>query len=228
MDFAELELTECYQRDAMTTLVTYGRRLFLYTYTSLVLSQGTPIRSAMVAWSSCWMANRSAIVMLTAVNTSITIGMEVVTRSVSAPLTAQSEDYHFLVKDKSGLTTINRQSLINIWMTFFASLLGGPVYFFTSRWSRFFFFAGFGAFNSFMGGCISSLIRDGILAILPRRILFDLIYSGTFKFISFEVMRSPILLRRSRPFRVGLLRVGQDFVNTLIRVIVLNVLGFKG
>ncbi|MCX6117132.1 MAG: hypothetical protein NT027_06300 [Proteobacteria bacterium] len=212
----------------MTTLVAYSRRFFALTYTSLMLTTGTPIRVGMSAWAQCWVANRSSIVMLTAINTSITVGMEVVTRSVSAPLTSSSEDFHFLVEDAYGVTTINRQSLINIWMTFFASLLGGPVYFFKSRWSRFAFFAGFGAFNSVLGGCMSSIIRDGMIAILPLRVLFDFVYSGTFKFASFELLRSPILSRRSRPLRVGILRVTQDFFNTFFRVIVLNVLGFKG
>jgi hypothetical protein len=212
----------------MSTLVANGRRLFVYAYTSLLLSQGTPIRAGVLAWSTTWWCNRTPIVMLTLINTSLTTGMEVVTRSVSAPLTSSADDYHFLVKDPAGHLTVNRQSLINIWMTFFASLLGGPVYFFTRRWSRFAFFVGFGACNSVLGGAMSSLIRDGVIALFPNRILFDLVYCGTFKFMTFELMRSPILAVRSSPVSVGALRLGQDFCNTLFRVMILNALKFKG
>jgi len=214
--------------DCMSGIVASGRRIFIFAYTSLLLSHGTPIRVGILAWSSTWWINRTPIVMLTVINTSITTSMEVVTRSVSAPLTASADDYHFLVKDGLGRTTINRQSLINIWMTFFASLLGGPVYFFSRRWSRFAFFVGFGAFNSVLGGAMSSLIRDGAIALFPKRILFDLVYCGTFKFMTFELMRSPILAVRSSPVSVGALRIGQDFCNTLFRVIILNALKFKG
>ena len=212
----------------MSSLVAGSRRFFIFAYTSLLLTQGTPIRAGIIAWSTCWYSNRAPIVMLTVINTAITTGMEVVTRSVSAPLTASAEDYHFLVKDESGQTSVNRQSLINIWMTFFASLLGGPVYFFNRRWARFGFFVCFGAVNSVLGGAMSSLIRDGVFAVFPKRILFDVVYCGTFKFMTFELMRSPILAVRSSPVSVGALRIGQDFCNTLIRVMVLNALKFKG
>lgn len=212
----------------MAGIVAHGRRLFVLTYTSLVLSQGTPIRVGIAAWSNCWWGNRAPIVMLTVINTGITTSMEIVSRSVAAPFTHNADNYHFLVADEKGNTTINRQSLINIWMTFFASLLGGPVYFFKKRWSRFLFFITFGAFNSVLGGCMSSFIRDGFMKIFPRRILFDFIYSGTLKFFTFEVMRSPILAVRGSPFGVGALRVGQDFFNTLVRVLVLNWFGFRG
>ena len=212
----------------MSTLVASGRRIFIYAYTSLLLSQGTPIRVGILAWSSCWWSNRSPIIMLTVINTGITTGMEIVTRSVSAPLTSSADDYHFLVKNENGGTSINRQSLINMWMTFFASLLGGPVYFFKRRWSRFAFFVGFGGFNSILGGSMSSLIRDGIITLFPKRILFDLVYCGTFKFLTFELMRSPILAVQSSAVSVGALRIGQDFCNTLFRVMILNALKFKG
>jgi len=212
----------------MNSIVASGRRLFVFAYTSLLLTQGTPIRAGMSAWSACWWANRSPIITLTVINTAITTTMEVVTRSVSAPLTNSEEDYHFLVKDSAGNTTINRQSLINIWMTFFASLLGGPVYFFKRRWSRFAFFVSFGACNSVLGGMMSSLIRDGTFAVFPRRVVFDLVYCGTIKFMTFEFMRSPIMAARASPVGMAALRVGQDFVNTLIRVMILNALRFRG
>ena len=132
-------------------------------------------------WKQYWWFNRERIVVLTFINTLVTFGYEALVRSLLAPMMAESGAYHFLVITELGDWMINQQSLNNIFMTIFASLMGGPVYFIKSRFNRFLFFGGFGSFNSVLSQCVSSVIRYGGIQIFLGRLVFDLIYNGTFK-----------------------------------------------
>lgn len=205
-----------------------AKRLFVAVNAAVTISASSPISYAFTKWAQNWWVNRSSIMLLTAVNTFLTTGTEIAARTLVHPLTKESEHYGFFVTAKNGVTSVNRQSLINIWMTFFASILGGPVYFFRRRHFRYMFFLGFGVFNSYTSQMLSSLIRDGIVFVAPQRLFFDLIYSGTLKFFMFELARRPILLMRRSFSKVSAIRATQDFSTTLIRVGLLNFLGFKG
>jgi len=217
----------------MATMAAFGRRLWIAVYTLVMTAQGVGFEAAsvgMVRWANQWWLNRQSIVMLTAVNTTLTTGMEFVSRSIAEQWHPAEErnDYAFIVAEPDGSQSINRQSIVNIWMTFFASLLGGPVYFFRRRLHRFWFFIGFGCANSYMSQLAGHYVRDGLLAIATSRLLFDIIYNGTFKFMMFEWLRRPIVAAQTNFLRIGSFRVLQDLLTTLFRVVVLNVLGFKG
>ncbi|MGE0171889.1 MAG: hypothetical protein AB7T49_03855 [Oligoflexales bacterium] len=166
--------------------------------------------------------------MLGLINTMITTGNEYVLRTVMAPLTSEHSSYAFFVTDQLGSLHINRQSLTNILMTAFASIFGGPVYFMTSARNRILFFLAFGFFNSYISQCISSIVRDGTMSIAYQRLMFDLAYMATFKVLIFELGRRPILKARGSFYRVGTVRVGQDFCTTAFKVLTLNILGLKG
>lgn len=190
-----------------------------------------PISGKIISrWATHWTMNRSSIIAMTSVNTVLTAGMEFISRSVSAEMLPKSEanSYRFIVVDSDGKSTINRQSLINIFMTFFASLLGGPVFFFSKRSQRFIFFVCFGIFNSLISQMASHLVITGLAFVTVSRFLFDVIYNGTFKFAIFEWLRMPLRHARVNVARIGYLRIGQDFLTTCIRVLMLNLLGFKG
>ncbi len=115
-------------------------------------------------------------------------------------------------------------------MTCIASLLGGPVYFFKRPRNRWLFFMGFGVFNSIFAQSILGVARGLPLFVDPKRVLFDLVYSGTLKFMMFEVGRGTIVrLRHVKSIaRVGIVRVTQDFMMSMLRVTLLNILRFKG
>lgn len=180
-------------------------------------------------WSEHWARNSRQIIMWACINACITFTTEFIARSSFSPFLKKNSSYSFFVKDAAaGSVTIHRQSLTNITMTFFASLVGGPVYFFTRRLGRFFFFVIFGVLNSMLGQSISSAILDGSSSIDNKRLIFDLFYNGTFKFIMFEFLRKTIVNLKFKMFRVLLVRTKQDLITTFFKVTTLNLLGFKG
>lgn len=181
-------------------------------------------------WAAQWWSNRQAIVAMTTVNTGITAGMEYLARTTLAPLFHKEGDktYSFIVHDSMGNSAVNRQSLINIFMTLFASLVGGPVYFFLKTRHRYLFFFSFGFANALFGQAASSVIRDGIMNVIAGRLLFDLAYNGSVKYFMFEWMRKPIVKAKTHLGRLMFFRISQDFLSTMIRVVALNLLGFRG
>lgn len=209
----------------MKTVAAVGR-FWLVLAWSIVSSLQAPVARPVIAWAEHWVANRSSILMFTAANTAITTATEAGTRTIWPLLTGQ-EEHGFIVSDAQG-TRIHGQSLINIVMTIFASLVGGPVYFLRRRWHRFLFFAGFGIFNSLLSQSLVSVARDGFVLLIAQRIWFDLAYNGSFKFILFEFTRRPILQRRRCFFSVATIRGTQDVLTTSFRVAMLNLIGLKG
>ena len=186
----------------------------------------TPAATMAGHWVSTWWAHRDSIATFALINTVVTAGSEMVTRGLTAPLARHPERERFLVNARDGSSRFHRQSLINICMTFFASLLGGPVYFFASLSGRFLFFVGFGVFNSLLSQTFCGWLLSGTASLSVTRFTFDLFYNGTVKFGLFEWGRERVVnLRAVRSiWRVGGIRVGQDFVTTLFKVLVLSLL----
>jgi hypothetical protein len=180
-----------------------------------------------VVWSGHWVTHYQNLLTLTVVNTAITTGTEVAARTV-IPAVTHDKTEGFFVKSKSGGIKVNRQSVINILMTLFASLLGGPVYYIQRRWARYLFFLSFGTFNSLLAQSISSYFILGGLSILVNRFVFDLCYNSTLKFIIFEYARPILLAFQRRAGHITGIRVTQDFVSTLSRVSLLTFFGIKG
>lgn len=194
---------------------------------SLALQLSQPVSNSVLAWSNYWWTNRSAIVLFTAVNTTITTLSEAGTRELWPLVTGQHE-HGFFVANEYGSIRIHTQSLISIIMTFFASLLGGPVYFIRGGRYRFLFFLGFGTCNSLLSQGIVSFYREGLVRFAAKRFYFDFLYNGTVKFFLFETSRKPILKRRRSFVGVAWVRSVQDFLTTSFRVVILNLLGLKG
>ncbi|MGE0615499.1 MAG: hypothetical protein AB7P04_07650, partial [Bacteriovoracia bacterium] len=123
-------------------------------------------------------------------------------------------------------------SAINIWMTFFASTVGGPIFFFQNVRSRYLAFLLFGACNTFVSQvmvyCTLGAGFAGMSMVDPLRLLFDVAYMGSVKYGMFELFRRPILKSRNNAARIGIFRIGQDFLSTFLRVSMLNLFGFKG
>lgn len=211
----------------VNVLAQQGRRLLLYFYTVVSMSSTAIIINPASAWMQYWSANRVSILMFTVVNTAVTTASEVTSRTIYPAMTGQ-EHQGFFVQSQPGQKKIHQQSLVSIFMTLFASLLGGPVYFMKRRKSRFLFFILFGTFNSLISQGLSSFLRDGIVAVFLARLAFDFFYNGSLKFLLFEYTR-PVLLRfRNSYMKVGAVRVTQDFLTTFLRVVMLNLIGLRG
>lgn len=186
------------------------------------------ISNPVVSWAESWWLNRSSIVAFAATNTVITATSEIVSRTIFAPVSNDPGRQGFLVRDPMGGMRINLQSQISILMTIFASLIGGPVYFFHRRWHRFLFFTAFGTANSIFAQHITGLATLGVPLFSGPRTFFDFFYNGSLKFIMFELSRQSILRFRTKIFRVGSIRVVQDFLTTFFKVVLLGALGLKG
>lgn len=182
------------------------------------------------AFNRIWWHHKSQIITLTAINTTITLATEMASRTITEPYFSssdQSSEAGFIVKDADGSHRVNRQSLINILMTVFASLLGGPVFYMKERKSRFSFFVLFGGFNSVLSQSIAGYASIMMPLSYLSRLVFDLIYCATIKFAIFEVGRNPIL-NASKVRKMWIVRIAQDFTTTCIKVIILNIYQFRG
>lgn len=209
----------------MEAVISSGKR-FLSMLT-LIITLGNPaVFSPVGQWAVTWWTHRSSILLLTGVNISITTGSEFVSRSIFSQVQNRSE-HKFFVKNQSGKWSIHRQSMVNIFMTLFISLFGGPVYFIGHRWRRILFFLSFGAVNSVASQLVVNIFREGSAAISLGRLLFDLGYLGTIKIWMFEFARPAILYFQKNVAGVGAIRIVQDFLMTMIRVGLLNWFGFK-
>ncbi len=202
-------------------------RFWLVLFWSTVSFVQTPVVRPILAWSSYWMTHRSSILLLTGVNTAITTASEAGTRFLWPVITGQ-EEHAFLVRTETGGTRIHTQSLISIFMTLFASLLGGPVYFLRQTRHRFLFFVAFGTFNSILSQSLVSLFRDGFMHLAAARLFFDFFYNGSVKFLLFETTRRPLLKRSRCFFSLASIRGIQDFLTTSLRVAMISLLGLKG
>jgi len=211
----------------MSMVAAAGKKLAIWSYTLLTFLQVGAVGGAVAKWANYWSANSSKIITLTTINTTMTFGTEFISRSLLSNSLTKNREYQFIVGDGAWYNNINRQSLISIWMTFFASLLGAPVYFFKRRHARFLFFVSFGVFNSALSQGLLSVLREGILMISASRLLFDFCYNGTLKFFMFEFYRKPIKLKTNF-FGLYWVRAKQDVLTGTFKTLILNLLRFKG
>jgi hypothetical protein len=206
-----------------------GRKLRLAVATLLALQAFAP-GAWLAQWGSVWMQNRSRILTLSAINVGITTVSEAASRSMAVAIAGSDArpDTAFFVSERPGLRAINRQSLINILMTLFASLAAAPAMFLVRRRHRFLFFLGFGLMSSYVSQIVAALFLKAPLVHLGRRLLFDFGYLVAVKFLAFELFRGGLVHRDRRFFRLVLSRAQQDGVTTFLRVSLLNLLGFRG
>lgn len=202
------------------------KRLTALIYVIYSLTPAMPVGTFFVRWSQHWVQNQSTILKLTAINTSITFSTEVVTRTVLSRGRFNQKHFKFFAGQGNFFQRINRQSLINIFMTLLASLMGAPVYFFKRRRFRFTFFLSFGVFLSVFAQGLVGLIKDGSLALHINRLLFDISYCATLKFTLFEFFRRPIL--KAKFLRMFYLRGKQDILTSFIRNFLLNLFNLRG
>lgn len=201
--------------------------VFLIALVNVLFSSGSTVFQR---WSHIWWEQRGSIALFTTVNVSITTINEMVARTIvpEPPSEGQKLQYGFFVFDPKGAVHIHRQSLVNIFMTLFASLFGGVVFFIKRQRNRYLFFIGFGLMSSLLSQSLGSIFRDGLMAIAGARLIFDLFYCGTLKYAVFEWVRWPLLKVRCDFVKVFLIRYGQDLVLTVAKVLVLNLLQFSG
>ncbi len=178
-------------------------------------------------WYGYWVEHKESLMILTVINTGLTTVSEVGSRVVVPAIRGVKND-GFIVVTPEGNHRIHRQSLINIVMTILASILGGPVYFLAQRWHRFLFFISFGVFNSIMSQGISSMMIEGTMFIMVRRIYFDFFYNATIKYFMFEYIRPYLLRHKSEVKMVLTFRVIQDFLTTCVRGAILGLINLKG
>lgn len=209
----------------MTRILVLGRHFSATILGCIALLQSSSAGIVATKWAGYWMTHRVNIVQMTLVNTVLTTTNEIVSRSISSKISSQSNN-GFIVKE-SGRSGINRQSLINIWMTILASLLGGPVFFIRNIRKRFAFFVGFGVVSSAAAQYFAYLFRGGEI-ISTARLFFDLGYLVTVKFTMFELGRRAFIFTKYRLKQMSAIRVAQDFGSTFCRVLLLNLFGFKG
>lgn len=220
--------------NTLSQLVVASKRFLLVLYTTALVWQSSFAGATLARVAQTWWQNRTTIVLLTAVNTTITTVNEAVSRTIQAPIAGSRARYGFVVSTPSGGLTIHRQSLINIAMTIIVSLFGGPVFFFAHRRNRFAFFCLLGLTASVLAQLMVSHWRDGQFLIDQRRLLFDLGYMVSIKYGLFELGRRPILsARQSNVWQKGLAQIGsirilQDLFTTLIKVGLLNAFRFHG
>lgn len=211
----------------MAQVLAQGRRIVSIFFTVFLVRICPLVTMPAVKWFDYWTTHRTMIISLTIVNTAITTVSELGSRTIISFVTGAKES-RFVVQAPDGSTRIHRQSVINILMTILASLLGGPIYFISSRQARFLFFISFGIFNSILAQSMSSIFIDGLLVIVRRRLVFDFFYNASIKFILFEYVRPYLLKYRASPGLILGFRISQDFMTTSVRVIILNILKLSG
>lgn len=168
------------------------------------------------------------LIKLIIINVSLTIIWEYISRSILVWGGFSVEFYNFFrpLKESNHYFAINHQALIQIWSTFFATLLGFPIFYLCSKIHRFGFFIALGVVLS---------ILSQILVILTTidyqwsftRLGFDIMYAGSVKYFLFEYYRERIVVRDNTA-KLFFVRGRQDFSTSLFRNLLLNILQIKG
>lgn len=177
-------------------------------------------------WKSHWLLNKRKIIILTLINLILTLSSEILTREFLS-LVWSSSDIGFFSGPTLSWQSINEQSLISLFMTIFATLIGAPVYFFSTKRSRLIFFLSFGLVNSVLAQSILSGMKIGTVVISFRRLIFDFLYTLTFKFVIFEFFRGPVV-KHNRFSKLFFYRVNQDVFSSLVKNSALVMIGLKG
>ena len=212
----------------MQEAIRSGKKLWAILITGWIMGQGQMVAGSLSRWSHHFIANKGSIAALTIVNTAITTTMEFAGRSLQMPFKKKMKDQYFFVTSKSGGKTINRQSMINIIMAIVGTLIGGPVFFFMKRSHRFLFFITFGIFNSCLGQGMAGVMLDGAFTLEKSRLVFAFFYSGTWKFLVFEFVRTPIVRAGQNIVKLGLIRSNQKFFSTFVKIQIIDLIGLGG
>ncbi len=167
-----------------------------------------------------WRVNRSQIIRITLVNLMVTLISELFVRKlmVHFGFIPATESLFYLGK-------LHPQVGINLIMTVPASLFGSVVYFFSSVRSRYLFFICFAVVNSLFAQAIVASLVSINLGQFKKRLVFDLCYSASAKYLSFEFIRKPLASKFSSYKKMLITRKCQDIVMTLLKAKALFICG---
>ena len=172
-------------------------------------------------YTTYWMSNKKQILRITAANMIVTLFGEVIIRQLFSYLTIFPPSEAFWI-DAVG---INLQSYVNLTITLFASLFGSVSFFFSRQGNRYLFFVCFSAILSITAQLLLSCIFFIPSIIMIKRLLFDVGYSATLKYLSFELMRKPMKNNRTHLGILCLIREVQDLIMTAIKISLLVLFG---
>lgn len=171
-------------------------------------------------FSRTWRLNRSQIIRITLINFAVTLLSELFVRKalVQLGMLPQGESLFHMGK-------LHTQVIINLLMTVVASLFGSVVYFFESFRARYLFFICFSLVNSLIAqGIVASFLLIN-LSQFKRRIFFDLCYSASAKYLSFEFIRKPLASKFSSYKKMFITRKSQDIFMTVVKAKALFLFG---
>lgn len=176
-------------------------------------------------WKHHYQQNSRTILSLTVVNVLLTVLNEFAGRTLYTGLHWASSREAFIVWDSMGEWTIHRQSMVNILMTLFLSLAGGPIHFLKSAKHRFLFFGAMAVVVSVLSQFSIWLLIASTAVISLKRVTFDLLYSSAVKYPAFEIVRPWVLKHRKSFFLLLVLRYSQDFTLSMVRIGLLILFG---
>ncbi|MFZ4715723.1 MAG: hypothetical protein ACOYL6_18515 [Bacteriovoracaceae bacterium] len=169
-------------------------------------------------WFNYYRINRRRIAQLTLINVALTILSEFVVRELFSLV---------LGHEWSMLTNkLNYQSLINILMTIVVTNIGGVVLFVPKRKNRFVLFC----FISLLASIIAQVIAFELSSLNLfsfKRLIFDLVYAGSLKFLFFEYFRNQLVIPHKNIFQLFLTRSKSDIAMTVIKTCILGLIGLK-
>lgn len=163
-----------------------------------------------------------------AVNVLITLSMEIGIRESSYFLNLVDDSsvrfFHF---SNTGALYINSQSLVNLFMTFFATVLSVRVFLENNLKQRYLYFVSFCVLLSLLAQSASSYVQPNFQFSLSR-LGFDLLYGMTIKYMVFSIYRKPILNTVHSSFkRTVRFRITQDFILSCFRFACLTLIGLR-
>lgn len=171
-------------------------------------------------WKYSWTTNTSKIFSLSLINLTLTVLSEILVRDV---ISIYNTDIIVRFISSEGISI---QGAINCLNTLIISLAGAPILFFDRIKDRYILFVLFGLLTSLISQLTVSIVFNQALLLYYKRIIFDLVYLATIKFISFEFFRPKILLR-NKLYQLYLVRIGQDLTQTLFKISMLILIGLR-
>ena len=172
-------------------------------------------------YASHWLQNKDQITKIACANFFVALSGEFIVRQVLVSWGYFPDHAAFL--HSSGI--IHPQALINISMSVIASLFGGVVYFLDTLKKRYIFFVAFAFLSSILVQSFLAFSVNLPAALVFKRLLFDVAYTGSIKFVSFEIFRSPIKNHNSGVLKIFAFRKVQDLSMAFIKI---NLLVFCG
>ncbi len=180
------------------------------------------------SWNSFNLSSKANFLLkMLAVNLFITFVMELGIRELSYAFNLVSDPAtRFFQTTNSGFS-INSQSLINLFMTFFATLLSVKVFYGSTHKQRYFYFVSFCVLLSFLAQLTCSFLKSNFHFSLSR-LGFDLLYGMTIKYMVFHFYRRPILEAVNNSIKKTFrYRVTQDFILSCFKFACLTLIGLK-